>query len=143
MAFSLPDKYVPSTVRREDGIDLTDSFLAPLFVIATFSTSQVGTFTFSSPINRGLQDALYASHGVDVTYAFIVAGVVLITAWLTNGPDLETFTDVETVVLLVGIGLNVLAVLVPPVTAAVGAYWVLGWFMVLLNGAVFYLIAYK
>jgi len=43
MALSLPNKYVPGAVRREDGIDLIDSVLAPLFVLAMFSVAAVGT----------------------------------------------------------------------------------------------------
>jgi len=43
MALSLPNKYVTGAVRREDGIDLIDSVLAPRFVLATFSVAAVGT----------------------------------------------------------------------------------------------------
>ncbi|ELY88299.1 hypothetical protein [Natrialba taiwanensis] len=37
MTLSLPQKYVTDTIRREDGIDVTDSVLAPIFVLASFS----------------------------------------------------------------------------------------------------------
>ncbi|WP_323173240.1 hypothetical protein [Natrialba sp. PRR66] len=37
MILSLPQKYVTDTIRREDGIDATDSVLAPIFVLASFS----------------------------------------------------------------------------------------------------------
>ncbi|TYL37588.1 hypothetical protein CV102_16645 [Natronococcus pandeyae] len=143
MALSLPAKYVPDTVRREDGIDLTDSLLAPLFVLASFSIGAVGTLEFSAPLNASLNDALYAAHGTEITYAFIISMGVLITAWLTNESTPEEWTDVETVVVLLAVILNILGALVPAVQVTMEGMWYLGWFSVLLNAAAFYVIAYK
>ncbi len=39
MALNHPSNAVPGAVRREDGIDLIDSVLAPLFVLATISAA--------------------------------------------------------------------------------------------------------
>ncbi|SDJ65161.1 hypothetical protein SAMN04515672_1331 [Natronorubrum texcoconense] len=81
MALSLPQKYVPDSIRQADGIDLTDSILAPLFVLASFSIGAVGTLEFSGPPNVALTDALYggavplaiASVGVSAWIMFAVA----------------------------------------------------------------------
>ncbi|ELY90883.1 MULTISPECIES: hypothetical protein [Natrialba] len=143
MALSLPQKYVPDTIRREDGIDLTDSILAPIFVLASFSIGAVGTLQFSEPLNLSLSDALYAAHGTEVTYAFIISMGVLVIGWLTNENTPEDYTEVETVVMLLAVILNVLGALVPAVAIALESMWYVGWFTVFLNGAAFYLIAYK
>jgi len=68
MALSLPSNAVPSAVRREDGIDLIDSVLAPLFVLATISvfslaTIPFGTFSLAAPFNTGFDGVLYSSQG--------------------------------------------------------------------------------
>ncbi|ELY97914.1 hypothetical protein [Natrialba asiatica] len=143
MALSLPQKYVPDSVRREDGIDLTDSVLAPIFVLASFSIGAVGTLEFSEPLNLSLADALYAAHGTEVTYAFVISMTVLVVGWLTNENTPEDYTEVETVVMLLAVILNVLGALVPAVAITLESMWYVGWFTVFLNGAAFYLIAYK
>lgn len=93
MALSLPQSMVPDTVRREDGIDLTDSILAPLFVLASISVGAVGTLQFSAPFNFSLADAIWASNGTEVTYAFILSMSILVVAWLTNESTPEDFPD--------------------------------------------------
>ncbi|ADB60847.1 hypothetical protein Htur_1963 [Haloterrigena turkmenica DSM 5511] len=98
MALSLPQNMVPDSVRRENGIDLTDSILAPLFVLASISVGAVGTLQFSAPLNFSLVDALWASNGTEVTYAFILSMGILLVRWLTNESTPEDWTDVETVV---------------------------------------------
>ncbi len=143
MALSLPQKFVPGAVRREDGIDLTDSILAPIFVLASFSIGAVGTLEFGEPLNFALTDALYSAHGTELTYAFIISMGVLVIGWLTNENTPEDYTDVETVVMLLAVLLNVLGALVPAVSVALESMWFVGWFTVFLNGAAFYLIAYK
>jgi hypothetical protein len=85
MALSLPQKYVPDTVRRDDGIDLTDSILAPIFVLASFSIGAVGTLQFSQPLNFALSDALYSAHGTEITYAFIISMGVLVVGLVIVG----------------------------------------------------------
>ena len=143
MALNIPQQYVPSGLRREDGIDLTDSVLAPLFVLASFSVGAVGTLQFSAPLNLALSDALYAAHGTEITFAFVVSMSVLVVGWLTNENTPEDYTDIETIVMLLAVLLNVLTALVPAVSVAVASMWYVGWFSVFLNGAAFYLIAYK
>ncbi|MFC7231112.1 hypothetical protein ACFQMM_06285 [Saliphagus sp. GCM10025308] len=144
MALSLPQNMVPGAVRREDGIDLIDSVLAPLFVLASVSMVGVVSIALNAPFNVGMDAALYAAHGTEITYAFIVSMLTLVTAWVTNGQTtLEDYTDVETVTLLLAFILNILSALVPAVSYAVDSMWYLGWFIVLLNTAAFYLIAYK
>ena len=134
---------VPDTVRREDGIDLTDSILAPLFVLASISVAAVGTLQFSAPFNISMADAIYSSHGTDVTYGFVISMAVLLTAWLTNESTPEDWTDVETVVVLLAVILNILSALVPAVSVALESMWYVGWFTVVLNAGAFYVIAYK
>ncbi|WP_252698290.1 hypothetical protein [Natronosalvus vescus] len=144
MALSLPANMVPSAVRREDGIDLIDSVLAPLFVLASVSMVGVVTIALNAPFNIGMDAALYSAHGTTITYAFIVSMLTLGTAWITNGQTtIEDYTDVETVVLLLAVILNILSALVPAVNHVVSTMWYVGWFIVLLNAAAFYLIAYK
>ncbi|MFP9059625.1 hypothetical protein ACLI4R_03725 [Natrialbaceae archaeon A-chndr2] len=144
MALSLPQNMVPSAVRREDGIDLIDSVLAPLFVLASVSMVGVVTIALNAPFNVGLDASLYSAHGTEITYAFIITMVTLVTAWVTNGQTtLEDYTDVETVVLLLAVILNILSALVPAVSHVVGSMWYVGYFIVILNAAAFYLIAYK
>ncbi|MFA9428210.1 hypothetical protein [Natronorubrum sp. A-ect3] len=143
MALSLPQKYVPDSVRQEDGIDLTDSILAPLFVLASFSIGAVGTLQFSAPLNVSLTDSLYSAHGTDITYAFILSISILLIGWLTNESTPEDWTDVETVVVLLAVLLNVLGALVPAMQVTLESMWYVGWFSVFLNGAAFYVIAYK
>ncbi|USZ71992.1 hypothetical protein [Natronosalvus halobius] len=144
MALSLPQNMVPGAVRREDGIDLIDSVLAPLFVLASVSMVGVVSIALNAPFNIGMDAALYAAHGTEITYAFIISMLTLVTAWITNGQTtLEDYTDIETVTLLLAFILNILSALVPAVSYAVDSMWYLGWFIVLLNAAAFYLIAYK
>ncbi|ELY46184.1 MULTISPECIES: hypothetical protein [Natronorubrum] len=143
MALSLPQKYVPDSIRQEDGIDLTDSILAPLFVLASFSIGAVGTLEFNEPLNVSLTDALYAAHGTEITYAFILSIGILLIGWLTNESTPEDWTDVETVVVLLAVILNILGALVPAMTVTLESMWYVGWFTVFLNGAAFYVIAYK
>ena len=144
MALSLPQGAVPSAIRREDGIDLIDSVLAPLFVLASISVGAVGTFSLNAPFNTGFTAVLYSSHGTEITIGFVISMVTVITAWITNGQTtIEDYTDMETVTLLLMFILNILSALVPAVAVAVESTWPLGWFMVFLNGAGFYLLAYK
>ncbi|WP_137291760.1 hypothetical protein [Natronorubrum halophilum] len=143
MALSLPQKYVPDSIRQEDGIDLTDSVLAPLFVLASFSIGAVGTLQFSEPLNVALTDSLYSAHGTEITYAFILSIGILTVGWLTNESTPEDWTDVETVVVLLAVILNILGALVPVISHSLETMWYVGWFTVFLNGAAFYVIAYK
>jgi hypothetical protein len=137
-------KWIPNGVRREDGIDLIDAVLAPLFVLASFSTAAVGSMTLYDPINWGFEDVLYAASGSEITLGFVVTMITIVTAWVTNGQtSLDDFTDVETITLLLAIVLNLSMALIPMVSSAVESQWFLGWFLVMLNGAAFYLIAYK
>ena len=136
--------WIPDGVRREDGIDLIDAVLAPLFVLATFSTAAVGSLDLYDPINWGFEDVLYAASGSEITLGFVITMITIVTAWLTNGQtSIDDFTDAETIVLLLAIVLNVAMALVPMVSSVVEAQWFLGWFLIMLNGAAFYLIAYK
>ncbi|ELY97019.1 hypothetical protein C482_14649 [Natrialba chahannaoensis JCM 10990] len=68
---------------------------------------------------------------------------MLVIGWLTNETTPEDYTDVETVVMLLAVILNVLGALVPAVSHTLETMWYVGWFTVFLNGAAFYLIAYK
>ncbi|OAQ54802.1 hypothetical protein HTG_04340 [Natrinema mahii] len=144
MALSLPAGTVPDAVRREDGIDLIDSVLAPLFVLASISVAAVGTFTLNAPFNTGFEGVLVSSNGTEITWGFLISMITVVVAWVTNGQTtVDDYTDMETVVLLLMFILNILSALVPAVSVAVASTWPLGWFMVFLNGAGFYLIAYK
>jgi len=145
MALNLPENMIPAGVRRENGIDLTDSLLSPLFVMATIAMTKLfvlesGTFPYAWSFN----DALYAAHGTEITWAFVVTMAVIFIAWITNGQTTrEDLTDMEFVIVLLMVILNILSALVPAVSVAIAAAWYLGVFMVMLNGAGFWIIAYK
>ncbi|WP_139210888.1 hypothetical protein [Natrinema salaciae] len=62
-----------------NGIDLIDSVLAPLFVLATFSVAAVGTFSLNEPFNTGFAGVLYSSHGTEITYGFVVSIITVVT----------------------------------------------------------------
>lgn len=143
MALTLPQQYVPDTIRREDGIDLTDAFLAPVFVLASVVTAGVFTIEMLAPFTIGMDDALYSAHGTDITYSFIIGMSVILAAWLTNEQTPEEWTEIETVVMLLAVILNILGELVPLVSITMESYWPIGWMLVMLNGAAFYIIAYK
>ena len=140
---STVSEWIPEGVQRDDGIDLIDALLAPLFVLATFSTAAVGSLELYDPINWGFDDILYAAGGSEITLGFVVTMVTIVAAWVTNAPDIDDLTEVETIVLLLAVVLNVSMALVPLVSNTVESQWFLGWFLVMLNGAAFYLIAYK
>ncbi|RQG97233.1 hypothetical protein [Natrarchaeobius chitinivorans] len=145
MALSIPTKWVPNGLRRDDGIDLTDSLLAPLFVIATISMT--GLFVLETgtlPWNWSLDGVLWSAHGTEITWAFIVTMVVIVTAWLTNGQvTRKELTDMEFVIVLLMFILNILIALVPAVSETIAELWYFGVFMVMLNGAGFWILAYK
>ncbi|ELY48082.1 hypothetical protein C495_01370 [Natronorubrum sulfidifaciens JCM 14089] len=86
---------------------MTDSILAPLFVLASFSIGAVGTLQFSAPLEV-VVGSLYSAHGTDSTDAFILSISILLIGWLTNESTPEDWTDVETVVVLLAVLLNVL-----------------------------------
>ena len=104
----------------------------------------MGTLEFGAPFHAGLDDALYSAHGTDITYGFIVSVLVMVTAWITNdGTSIPDYSDIETTILLLAVILLILSALVPAVSVTLANMWYVGWFMVVLNGAAFYLIAYK
>ena len=79
MALTLPSNLVPSAVRREDGIDLTDSLLAPVFVIATFALSGLFIFesgTFPFDVDAGGAPAAQAAVGITVWTAMGAVAIV-------------------------------------------------------------------
>ncbi|SNZ12091.1 hypothetical protein SAMN06269185_1491 [Natronoarchaeum philippinense] len=145
MALNLPENMIPAGVRREDGIDLTDSILAPIFVMATIALTGLFNLTTGTfPYQWSFNDALYAAHGTEITWAFVVTMAVIFIAWITNGQTTrDDLTDMEFVIVLLMVILNILSALVPAVAVAVGAAWYVGVFMVMLNGAGFWIIAYK
>jgi len=132
-----------AAISRDDGIDLLDSVLAPLFVLASFAISQVGTLEFGEPFNAGLDTVFYSVSGTELTYAFVIAIATLAIAWTTNQREWGEFDDLESVAVALAVSLTVLQALVPAINEAVGATWYVGWAMVFLNGAAFYVLAYK
>lgn len=144
MALSGLTNAVPTNVRRKDGIDLLDSLLAPLFVAATFVVSGLGTIGIDDPFDWYMSDAIYSAHGTEFTWAFVITMIVIATAWVSNDQtSLDDYTDEELAVMLAMFILNILAALVPAVNIALASYWWLGLFTIMLNGAGFYLLAYR
>jgi len=144
MALNLPQNMVPAGVRRENGIDLTDSILAPLYVLSTVVLAGLYSLEPGSvPWGWTFDSVLYAAHGTEISVAFVTSMGIIFIAWITNGQTtVEDLTDIETVVVLLMVILNILSALVPAVAVAVSV-WYVGVFMVMLNGAGFWIIAYK
>ena len=117
--------------------------LITIGLVGIAAIGAVGTLQFSAPLNMSLTDPIYAAHGTEVTYAFVMSMGILLIAWLTNESTPEDWTDVETVVVLLAVVLNILIALVPAVAVALESMWYIGWFTVILNAAAFYVIAYK
>ncbi|WP_228442320.1 hypothetical protein [Natrarchaeobaculum sulfurireducens] len=134
-----------NALRREDGIDLVDSFLAPLFLLATISMTglfilETGTFPFDWHMNA----VIYEAHGSEITWAFVITMVTILTAWLTNGvTSWDDLNDLESMVVLLMVILNILIALVPAVSETVQTFWWVGMFMMMLNAAGFWVLAYK
>lgn len=139
------ENIVPEGVRRENGVDLNDSLLSPLFVLATISVT--GLFTFgagSFPIDWTMADAIWSAEGVEVTWAFVLTMAIMFVAWGTNGrTTLDDLTDLETVMVLLMVVLTIMIALVPPVQTAVTGAWYIGVFVVMLNSGGFYVLSYK
>ncbi|WP_049927070.1 hypothetical protein [Halopiger goleimassiliensis] len=132
-------------LNREDGIDVIDSVLAPLFVLATISMTglfvlETGTF----PFDWGFNDVIYSAYGSEITWAFTITMVTIFVAWISNGiTEWDDLNDLESVTVLLMVILNLLIALVPAVNETVTQFWWVGSFMVILNAAGFWVLAYK
>lgn len=130
-------------MKNHEGVDLIDAVLAPLFVAATLAMSGLGTIGIDSPITFYLGDALYSASSVEITYAFIFSMIIIGIAWLSNeARDFSDFSQEQGAVVGGMVLLNLAVALVPPVGAAMAAYWYAGLLLIMFNGAGYYLIAY-
>ncbi|AHG00326.1 hypothetical protein HALLA_17495 [Halostagnicola larsenii XH-48] len=143
MATSGLSGVMPTNIRSKHGIDLIDSLMAPIFVAATLVLSGLGTVSIDEPFSWAMSDAIYAAQGTEFTWAFVISLIVLVSAWATNENQLDDFTDEETAVVAAMAAILVLSALVPAISSAIESYWWLGAFIVMLNGAGFYLLAYR
>ena len=134
-----------NALNREDGIDFIDSVLAPLFVLATISMTKLFEFsTGTFPFDWDFTDVIYAAHGSEITWAFAITMVTIFAAWISNGiTSWDDLNDLESMVVLLMVILNTLIALVPAVQETVQSFWWVGVFMVLLNAAGFWVLAYK
>ena len=134
-----------TALRRDDGIDFTDSLLAPVFVLATVSMTELFVFeTGTFPFVWSFTDVIYAAHGSEITWAFTFTMITIFVAWFTNGiTGWDDLNDLESVTVVLMVLLNVLIALVPAVNTTVSEFWWVGVFMLLLNGAGFWVLMYK
>lgn len=134
-----------NALSREDGIDFIDSVLAPAFLLATISMTQL--FEFSSgtiPYDWDFTDVLLSAHGSEITYAFVVTMSTIFIAWISNGiTSWDDLTDLEAIVVLLMVLLNLAIALIPAVHETVASFWWVGVVMVMLNSAGFWVLAYK
>ncbi|EMA27361.1 hypothetical protein [Halobiforma nitratireducens] len=134
-----------NALNRENGIDAIDSVLAPLFVLATISMTELfvletGTF----PFDWAFTDAIYAAHGSEITWAFVITMMTILVAWLSNGiTSWDDLNDLESMVVVMMVAFNILISLVPAVNETVTQFWWVGVFMVIVNAAGFWVLAYK
>jgi hypothetical protein len=133
----------PNWLRNEQGVDLLDAVLAPFFVAATFVTGGLATVGLDQPITFYLDSVLYSASGLEVTLATVITFIVLGTAWFSNeATDWDEFNDVQAVIVGGMFALNAAIPLIPALSNAIDSLWYVGIFMVMLNGAGYYLISY-
>lgn len=130
---------------REDGIDFVDSVMAPVFVLATVSMTQLFEFsTGTFPFDWNFTDVIFAASGSEITWAFAITMVTIFAAWISNGiTSWDDLNDMESMVVALMVLLNVFIALVPAVQDTVQTFWWVGFTMVLLNAAGFWVLAYK
>ncbi|WP_226004105.1 hypothetical protein [Natrinema salinisoli] len=132
-----------SGMKNQEGVDLIDAILAPLFVAATLSMSGLGTIGLDNPISFYLGDVLYSAAGTEITWAFIFTMVTLLVAWFSNeARDWSDFSQEQAALVAGMVLLNLFSAIVPAVAAALATYWYVGVLLLMVNGAGYYLISY-
>ncbi len=130
-------------MKNQEGVDLIDAILAPLFVAATLSMSGLGTIGLDNPISFYLGDVLYSAAGTEITWAFIFTMVTLLVAWFSNeARDWSDFSQEQAALVAGMVLLNLFSAIVPAVAAALATYWYVGVLLLMVNGAGYYLISY-
>ncbi|MFC4407955.1 hypothetical protein [Haloarchaeobius iranensis] len=134
----------PDWLHNPSGIDFIDSFLAPFFVAATFAMAGIATVGVDAPVTLYMSDVVYAiSNGPSITVGAVVTLLAIGIAWATNQPDImEPESPLEWVgpVFIIA---NLFYVLVPAFADLIASFWGFGFLMIGVNGAGFYLLAYK
>jgi hypothetical protein len=120
-------------------IDLVDSLLSPVFVLATAVAFGVGTFTI---LGYDFASTVFADGGVEVTWAFVFGASALIIAYATNQVNYDDWDELELAVVIFAAGSHLLIALVPLVRDMVVGSDIIGLIALILNGAAYYLVAY-
>jgi len=132
-----------SGLKNNEGVDLIDAIVAPLFVAATLSMSGLGTIGLDNPITFYLSDVLYSASGTEITWAFVLTLASLGIAWFSNeARDFDDFSQEQAGIVATMVLLNVFSAIVPAVASALETYWYVGVLLLFVNGAGYYLIAY-
>ncbi len=130
-------------MKKHKGVDLIDAVLAPLFVAATLSLSGLGTIGLDNPITFYMSDVLYSASGTEITWGFVFSMIALGVAWFSNeARDFSDFSQEQAAIVALMVVLNLFSAIVPAVSSALESYWFAGVFLLFLNGAGYYLIAY-
>lgn len=134
----------PSWLHNPNGIDIIDSFLAPFFVAATFAMAGIATVGLDAPISVYMSDAVYTiSNGPTITVGAAVTLATILVAYVTNQPDIFDPDGPMEFIGPIFLGANILYVLVPAFADLIASWWGFGLLMIGVNGAGFYLLAYK
>ena len=134
----------PTWLHNPSGIDIIDSFLAPFFIAATFAMAGIATVGLDAPMTVYMSDAVYTiSNGPTFTVGAVISLVTIGVAYATNQPDIFDPDSPLEYVGPVFLGANILYVMVPAFADFIASWWGFGILMIGVNGAGFYLLAYK
>lgn len=120
-------------------IDLVDSLLSPVFVLATAVAFGVGTFSI---LGYDFAATVFSDGGVEVTWSLIFGAGALLIAYATNQVNYDDWDELELGVVAFAFISHLLIALVPLVRDAVVGSDIFGLIALILNGAAYYLVAY-
>ena len=133
--------YSDGMIKSDTKVDLVDAVIAPLYVLSTaISVGLVTQFALSVPWSPA--DVVTTLGGVEVTWALLIAVGALGTAYATNRPDLNEFSQNETAFLIVGMLVSVGNTLVPLIDTVVSYHPVTQALTIVVGSAAYFMLAY-
>jgi len=132
-----------SGLKNNEGVDLIDAIVAPLFVAATLSMSGLGTIGLDNPITFYLSDVLYSASGPRLPGRSCSRWPRSVSRGSrTRRGTFDDFSQEQAGIVATMVLLNVFSAIVPAVASALETYWYVGVLLLFVNGAGYYLIAY-
>lgn len=124
-------------------LDITDALMSPLFVISSAVGAGIISFApYGFDISEPLLTLGSGAGAITLTLAKIISIAVVLAAFITNRPDFEAFTAVETWVVVATLGL----ILAPPFSPAlenfIQASYITGSISVIIQSGGYYSLAY-